>query len=342
MSKQNITIVDIARIAEVSPTAVSFVINNKPGVSDKTRAKVKRIIKNVGYTPNLNSQKLILNKSFNIFIVIDNSYAAFDNMFYNSAVIGIMEQCRLYNYNAVMADISSKNRSSMLKRAISQKNIDGAVFLQSITSETANELVMYELPFVVLDSHKSPGAIPSVYCDYTEASKKAVNYLIATGHKRIAFIGMSDIANFYNSMLKGYTEALIQAKIPTDSTIILEASQEKQSVHVAVTKLLSCINNIDSVFCSTDLIAIYAMQSLQHFGIDVPRDISICAVDNIIMSQLYTPSLTTVDIEKKKMGVLAVDMLMDMINNNKSISEVKSKLLPPGDIIVRESVKKRI
>ena len=91
MPKSRITINDIARMANISPSAVSIVLNNKPGVSESTRELVQKIIRETNYTPNLNSQKLILNKSFNIYVVVESRFAAFDNMFYNSAILGVLE-----------------------------------------------------------------------------------------------------------------------------------------------------------------------------------------------------------------------------------------------------------
>ena len=341
MSKQNITINDIARIAKVSPSAVSIVLNNKPGVSEATRKHVKDIIESMNYTPNLNSRKLILNKSFNIFIVVDNAYAGFDNMFYNSAVMGILDRCKMDGYNVVLADVTADYRCSGLKRAIDQRNIDGAVFLQDIRDETAEELRQYGLPLVILDSHKRPETVPFVTCDYTGASRKAVEYLIQTGHKDIAFIGMRDIPEFCTASQNGYVSALKQAGFSCKPDRIISASPERNSVDAAIAHLFASSKHPDALFCATDLIGIYALQSLASAGIHVPEEISVCAMDNIMSSQFCSPTLTTIDIEKKKMGGIAVELLMDMINHGGIPSMPSSVTIAAGSLIQRESVRNR-
>nr|MBQ4319736.1 LacI family DNA-binding transcriptional regulator [Clostridia bacterium] len=310
---------------------------DRPGVSDITRNNIKKIIRQTNYTPNLNSRKLILNKSFNIFVVVDNTFAAFDNMFYNSAIMGIIERCKAVNYNVVLSDITIDYQNSGLKRAIDENNVDGVIFLQNTRPEISDSLRSSGLPFVLLDSHGYSQSDHSVYCDYSDAAYRAVEYLIKCGHERIAFIGDSNIQEFYLASFDGYMKSLSDHGLSSNVEWVTSATQNNDSASEAVRRLMRSDIRPDAVFCAADLIAIYAMKALHHMGIRVPDDISVCAVDNIISAQFCTPALTTVDIAKKHMGIAAVDILMELMSEPDS-GKIKNRMIAAGNVIERESV----
>lgn len=338
MQKKRMNIHDIAKLAGVSASAVSIVLNNKPGVSDATRTHIKKIIRLNNYTPNLNSRKLILNKSFNIFIVADQSagHGAFDDMFYNSAIMGALDRCGKVGYNLILCEMMVAYESSSLKQAIDQHNVDGVIFLQNIRAEIAEELNRISMPFVVLDSHIPNAEYPCVYCDYADAARKATIHLIESGHRQIAFIGYQNVRDFYMSTFDGYMKALDEYKIQCVPSLVTSADTCFESVDEAVGRLLQSQVKADALFCAADLIAIFAMQSLNLRGIRIPLDISVCAVDNILPSRLSIPPLTTVDIAKDRMGMEAVDLLMELIENKEGIRQHRH--IPTGNVLIRHSV----
>lgn len=333
---KKLTIADIAHIAGVSQSAVSIVMNNRPGVSEQTREKIQQIIRENNYTPNVNSRKLSTNKSFNIFIAVDTEYASFEDAFYNSALMGIIGQCTKNGYNAVLVDLTQDTEGSILMRAINQKNVDGVIFLQSIRDAFQKVCVSAELPFVVLDAHELLNATPSVRCDYKAATERAVQFLLQQGHKRIALFGMGEIPAFFKETRAGYSNALSSFGFTMDQSYVHSVIPTSDSVDRAIENLLS-YRMPDAVFCTGDLIAIYAIQCLNRRGLRVPEKISVMAMDNINASMLCTPTLTTIDIDKHKMGTEAVTMLIRLIDHDVSVQYPYCQL-PPGDIIVRESV----
>ena len=338
MGKQKITIHDIARMANVSPSAVSLVLNHKPGVSEDTRNLIQTIIKETGYTPNLNSQKLILRKSFNIFVVVESRFASFDNMFYNSAIMGILESCKKRNYNVVMSDIQDEYAFSSLKRAVDQKNVDGAIFMQDIHPDTARALKDASLPFVVLDAHTITADIPCVYCDYAQAAEQAVSFLISTGYSRIGYLGMGEIPAFHMACMQGYLTALGKAGLHCNPNWVIPTVPEKNDVNAAVEKLLTSPECPDALFCNMDLIAIHAMQSLMQHGFTLPEEMSVCSIDNIVSAQYCYPALTTVDIEKKEMGKTAVELIMALLEEKWEDKTEIHVCTSIGKTIIRESV----
>lgn len=336
--KKTITIIDIARMADVSPSSVSIVINDKPGVSDETRRRVKEIIKTMDYIPNLNSRKLILRKSFNIFIIIDNNDASFDNMFYNKAITGMLDLCGSCGYNIVLAKTDHKYHDSALYRAVAQKNVDGAIFLGDPGEELTSDLTHDKIPFVILDSHKLSCSYHRVYCDYSAASYTAVSYLIKSGHTKIGYAGMGSIPEFFVDAFNGYIKALGENGISCNSSWVISASTECGELLEKINRFSELSAIPTAMFCATDMLAIEIMGRLTELGINIPEDISFCAIDNILLSKYCSPALTTVDIDKGLMGTRAIEMLIDLINDKNT----DSFIIPSNVIVERDSVKKLI
>ncbi|MBE7025500.1 MAG: LacI family transcriptional regulator [Ruminococcaceae bacterium] len=333
----NITIHDIAKRAKVSPAAVSYVINDRPGVSKETRELIQKIIAETGYTPNLSSRKLVLSKSFNIHIVIGSAFASFDNLFYNTAIKSMMEVCMHKGYNLVLSN-TENYEISPLKRAVLQKDVDGVIFLQDVVHGAVSELRKRGIPYVVLDAHERDEKHNSVYCDYAEVAYEAVNYLLSKGHKRIGFVGMKSITEFYESSCRGYKRALAEAGIIPENAWMHGVADEEESIRVCAAAMGDKARELTAVFCVTDVIAVTLMKQLSQIGISVPEDISVCGTDDVLIAQYCTPSLTTLEIDKRKMGEEAIHLLLRMINGDLP-SEGQNICIRGERVVERESVK---
>ena len=130
--KQNLTITDIAEMAGVSKTTVSFVLNEKPGVSPETRQKVLSIIEKTNYRPTLNSRRLYYHKTFTIGVVFDKSVPIFDNLFAYSIMNALLKRCMHYDYALVYCEYSMEGDVPVLPPNITNKDMDGLVFLRDI------------------------------------------------------------------------------------------------------------------------------------------------------------------------------------------------------------------
>ncbi|MDD6309126.1 MAG: LacI family DNA-binding transcriptional regulator [Clostridia bacterium] len=334
----NITIHDIAKKANVSPATVSYVINDRPGVSEKMRNRIRKIIEENGYNPNLSSRKLVLNKSFNIHIVMGSAFASFDNLFYNTAIKSMMEVCMHKGYNLVLSSTEDYEKSP-LKRAILQKDVDGVIFLQDVVHCAVSEQQKRKIPYVVLDAHEKSAKHNSVYCDYEEAAYQAVKYLISMGHRKIGFAGMKSIAEFYESSCRGYRRALSEEGVIPEPEWMHGGEDENESIAVCAAVMGEKSRKITAVLCATDVIAVTLMKHFRQIGISVPDDISVCGMDDVLIAQYCTPSLTTIEIDKRKMGEEAIHLLISMIDGDIP-SEGQNVCIHGEKVIERESVKK--
>lgn len=337
MSK--ITIKEIARLANVTPAAVSYVINDRPGVSDEKRKAIQKIIAETGYIPNLSSQKLVRGKSFNIHVVVGSANASFDNLFYNSAIKRMMDVCSQHRYNLVLSSTETF-AGSALERSIMQKDVDGVVFLQSVIPDAAVCLREKKIPYVILDAHELSDVHNSIYCDYAESAHKATSYLLEQGHRSIGFIGTDSIREFFDSACAGYQKALTEHGVTPSDDWVFSSGDTQEIDDNLVTSLSSKSLGLTAVLCITDILAVNFLRACESSGISVPRDISVCGIDDILISKYCSPALTTLEIDKFKMGENAIHLLLKMMGEESPLTG-QNICIQSGDIIERNSVAKQ-
>lgn len=335
--KGKLTISDIAAMAGVSKTTVSFVLNNRKGVSEDTRQKVLSVIEQTNYTPTLNSRRLYYQKNFTIAVLFDKQAPGLENLFSFGIMNALMKRCTHYDYALVYSEYSVDGDSCKLPQIILNKDVDGLIFLRDIPLPLVSRLHRLGIPFVVADDHTEHTALNTVKVDYALAAYTAVNYLTQQGHQRIGFVGNTNLPSFYTQIFSGFQKALKQANLPLELDWFLDKVQSKESLHAEVARLLQQETLPTAIFCMEDMLAIELMRCLQKKGIRVPEDISVISIDDIVISALTFPALTTVALDKEALGTYAVDLLIRLIDGENP----KSITISSNDLVIRESVAKR-
>lgn len=330
---KKLTVKEIAKMAGVSVTAVSFVLNNKPGVSDETRAKVQQIIDETGFKPNLNSKKLLFNKSFNITLMVNSFSSPFDDLFYFEITRGILNRSRKYNYNITIAKLSSSK--PQLPDTVYSGDTDGIIFMQDISEKLVDKAVASKIPSVIVDSHSISKKIPSIAPDYRKATYDATKHLIKCGHTDVAMIASDTVLDFYKQSLLGFCDAMNEADLTANPESCGIRARDEESAYDACKKLLSGDTTPSAIVCTVDSFAIGAMRCAKDMGFSVPNDISFIGIDDILLSRYIEPKLTTMGIDKVEMGKMAMDMLFKQIEG-----ETAQSVLLPMELIERDSVKK--
>ena len=334
---QKLTIKQIADMVGVSVAAVSYALNGKKGISDETRERILDVVNNTNYTPNVNSRRLILQRSFNILLVIDSEDSPFNNFFYVEVINSIVEHCTAAGYNTVLVKLTDDFDSSILKNTLLQHNADGIIFLCDISDELRGNISKLGAPFVVVDSQRKEPPYPSVYADYSKASYCAVKYLIESGHKNVAMLDSGDVPEYFMCTLEGYKQALSESGIAFNSDWVKSGISAETEMQIFMEKITGKSDAPTAIFCSSDFVAINVMNYLQRRGYVLPDDFSVCSIDDIVLARYHFPALTTVKIEKVSMGKLAVEMLDKIINEEETKTSIA---MPSCELIVRDSVKK--
>ena len=318
-------------MAGVSVTAVSFVINNKPGVSEQTREKIQKIIDETGFKPNINSRKLLFNKSFSISLMINSSSSPFDDLFYFEITRGIVNRSRKYHYNISIAKPSvSRNE---LPDSVYSGDTDGIIFMQDANEQLMYKAIESDIPCIVVDSHSPNEKVTSIMPDYRRASYDATKYLIEHGHRDIAMISSKTVPAFYKDTREGFKMAMKEYGITPDASFYSATATNEDTAYETAKKLLTSDKVPTAIFCTVDIFAIGAMRCAKDLNLSIPKDISFIGIDDILLSRYIEPKLTTVGIDKVEMGVMAMDMLQQKIKGKKTES-----VLLPMELIERDSV----
>lgn len=330
---KKLTVKDIAKKAGVSVTAVSFVLNNKPGVSDSTRKRVQEIIAETDFKPNLNSKKLVMNKSFNICLMTNPYSSPFEDLFYFEITRGIISRSMKCDYNIIIS--KPIMAQSELPDLIYSGDADGIIFMQDISKALIEKANNSGLPFIVVDSHSSIENVTSINPDYKKATFDATSYLINNGHTDIAIMASSVVPDFYTQTIQGFNEAMsLHNLTPNPKHCYMTASNE-ETAYQAAKSLFKKRKIPTAILCTGDSFAIGVIRCAKDMNIRIPDEVSIIGIDDILLSNYIEPKLTTIGIDKAGMGQLAMDMILQKIKGN----AVDSVLLPMS-LVERDSVKK--
>jgi len=332
MKKSNIK--RISELAGVSTTAVSFVLNNRPGVSEKTRENILRIIAEENYTPNVNSRRLILRRSFNIMVVID-PICSLDNLFYSTILQSIIAGGEALGYHVVISTYRPEFRSSSAAAAIQQKNVDGAIFLSDISEEAHAYLSESAVPFVVVDSHRASPGYPTVRSDYHASAETAARFLISCGHKKIAFMGYGNRPDYYLETFGGFRDIMEAHGLVIRPEWVFADPIDAETARLAMQRLLALPERPTALLCACDMFALVGMNCAQQSGLRIPEDLSFCGIDDIVYAQFAVPPLTTVWIDSQEMGRQAVSLLNELIEKTDG---AVSRLVRSDKLIRRQSV----
>jgi len=335
-----LTIKEIAKIAGVSPSAVSIVLNNRTGVSEQTRQKILEIVERLQYTPNPNSRRLLFNKTNNIAVLFRKNASPLEHFFYSDLNRVILHECESLGYNLIFTSVTVKDNNVLLPNVIKSYDVDGIIFYGDVEPLILSSIRRYDIPFVVVDNHLPVPDILCVSADYMEAAYTATNYLISLGHRDIGYIGTSSQAHFNAQTFAGFKKAVEEHEIVLPINWIQIDADDENSSYECMKNMLNYGKLPTAVFCSADIYAIGAMRCIKDLGLKIPDDISVIGIDDIILSQYTDPPLTTIKIDKVEMGKLAIDLLVKRIE--KSEETTTGAKVTSNNIVERATTKARV
>lgn len=306
-----VTIKDIARLANVSHTTVSRALNDSPLIKPGTKKKVLEIASQMNYTPNINAQSLVLQKSHTIGLFFTSISNGTSPSFFADTVKGVNSVIN-ENYNLFVRGIDDYKGFS----SIHNKRFDGIILMSQSEADNAfiYHVMQNQIPIVVLNREVTGPSVINILSNDREGSYQAVKRLIANGHTNIAII--EGIKGFKSTIERreGYLKALIDYQIPIQKQYIAKGNYDMQSGHMAMEKLLSLKNPPTAVFCSNDDMAIGALNTAFAQGLKVPGDISVIGFDDIASAKYTNPSLTTVKRPIEKISKLGAEKLLEVID----------------------------
>lgn len=309
-----INIKTVASLAGVSPSTVSRVISGNSYVKKETKQRVLEVIKETGYSPNVLAKSLKDRRTNTICLLMPS----IQNLVFPIVTQGVEDTARKHGFTVMLCNT---NEDSQVENAYIEKMrnrwTDGFILCGLTKNETkiATDLHDDEIPLVlVLRFNPQDVGIFNIVCiDNYASTYSAVEYLIKTGHRRIGFAGGTENLWFYDERFRGYKQALADHDIPFDNDLIMRETNGNDCFYKLTQDLIREHNDIDAICCSTDQKAFVVLRALHDMKVKIPEEISVTGFDNIPLSSIMEPPLTTVSQPLYQMGVAAATNLIKQI-----------------------------
>jgi LacI family transcriptional regulator len=307
---------EIARIAGVSRSTVSRVVNGDKRVSDDARARVNEIITEYGYQPHAAARSLASRRTRMLGLRIPGEVSfIFSDPYFPEMVQGVVDACNEADYGLMLMmepenDPTSAER--IYQRVIRGRHIDGVILSTSLIGDPFSGRVAADgMPAVMIGRHP---ALPTVDIDNAGAARQAVAHLIDHGFRQIAHIpGPCNIAAA-NERKTGYEQALTEAGIPVDSSLIEPGDFTELSGYLAMRRFLERPEGRpDAVFGGSDTMAVGALRAIVEAGLSVPGDIAVMGFDGLSVHTRTYPFLSTLQQSIPNLGRTAVELLLKRI-----------------------------
>lgn len=337
--KKVVTIKDIAQVAKVSATAVSMALNNRSGVSKRTRQRIQRIAKKLEYHPNFVAKSLISKRSHTIGLIINN----IADPFYPELALGVEKKAAEFGYSLLVSNIGgSLEKEKQSLATLRGRGVDGVIIATAtIDDPNIKALADDRFPFVLVNRFSLDPALRNkmdyVVLDNYACGYKAVEHLYRLGHDRIAILtGLLKVSTA-SMRTKAAIQALNDLGMDTDSKLIVECDYVPENAYRAAKRLLETNNRPTAFFAQDDYMAIAVREAIFTQNLRVPEDVALVGVDNIEMASISGVDLTTVSQNIYQMGTTGTDILIRKIERAALDSEMINQVIMEPKLILRRS-----
>ncbi|PSV65470.1 HTH-type transcriptional repressor PurR [Photobacterium angustum] len=329
------TIKDVARMAGVSTTTVSHVINKTRFVAEATQQKVLAAVDELNYAPSAVARSLKCNTTRTIGMLVTKS----TNPFFAEVVHGVEEYCYNSGYTLILCNTEGnleKQRDYL--RMLSEKRVDGLLVMCSDLDQMLLDLLerKNDLPMVIMDWGPESPHTDNILDNAENGGYIATKHFIENGHKKIGCLSGQADKSTCQERLKGFRKAMAEADLTFNEDWLLDGDFECESAVEAAQKFIAMEDRPTAIFCFNDIMAMALISTFEQAGLRVPDDISIIGYDNIDLAPYFAPPLTTIHQPKRRLGKKAIEILLERVkdkNHERQTFEMTPKL------VERKSVK---
>lgn len=331
---KKLTIKDIAEIAGVSTATVSRVLNGKDKVKSETKDHVLKIVEKYDYNPNQNLT-LSNEKSKTILVCVTELKNPFNVPIFD----GIQNSAKKHGYDVLILQTKDMYTTfSDYETILKSQEFAGVIFVSTLTEDQLldiTEQLHHRTPIVLCSEFIEDSPVSYVGIDDIQAIQKATNYLLSIDRKDILFLNSKLAHNYAKKREKGFRLSLEEANIEVDEDLIVRLSSVNHSLaYASVMHALSKENIPDAILCVSDVFAVGALKACQKKGLRVPEDVAIIGFDNIDLTTMIEPSLTTIDQPTYQIGYQSCELLVEKIQYPNSSTK---KILLETELIIRDS-----
>jgi LacI family transcriptional regulator len=331
------TVKDIAKAANVSSTAVSMAINDRPGVSEGTREKIKRIAKELNYIPNYAAKSLISRQSQTIGLIISD----ITDPFFPELAKGIEQKADELGYSIILCNTGkSAEREKKAVETLLARGVAGIIFSTvRVDDRNIDSLIQNNFPFVTVNRmparHPDIDKIDYVILDCYKGGYMAIEHLYRLGHDIIAIFAGSMNTSTAISRKKGAQKALADYELRFHRELFVECDFSREAAIHATHDIMNRKETPTAIFSHDDHMAIGIREALLTSGVRIPEDVALVGFDDIDMAAITGIELTTISQKKYEMGAMAANLLTQKIEDGGS--GTVNKIVLDAELIVRKS-----
>src|SRR6266487_1591963 len=303
---------DVARLAGVSQTTVSFVINNVPdtNIPQETRDRIRSAVEELGWRPNAMARGLSLRRSHTIGLIADEVATS-----PHAGKIIQGAQDAAWANNKILEVISTNRRAEVEAAAVEmllERQAEGIIYATMYHQPVMVLPGLKQVPTVLLDCYVEDRSLPSVVPDEVQGGRTATEVLLQKGHRRIGFINNVDPIPATSGRLEGYKQALAAYDVPFDVGLVCSGAIGGAEGYHCAQELMRLPEPPTALFCFNDTMAMGAYDAVKELGLTIPDDVAIIGFDNLeVTAANLRPPLTTMELPHYAMGQWAVQYLFD-------------------------------
>jgi LacI family transcriptional regulator len=327
------TINDIAKLAGVSITTVSKIINQKDhDISAKTKQRVQEVIKQYNYRPNALASGLKTKKTGTIGLLVPD----ISNAFFSEVILAVENTARRDGFNVILCNTNDEQaRELEYLNVLRDKRVDGIIFISTVLSNHKGivELADKGMPIVVVDRPIDNTFIKVVQLDNEAGGYMATKHLIEFGHTKIGCITGPLQNKSARDRYNGYLKGLQEAGIPFEEKYTFEGDYRVMGGENGAQALLQ--EGVTAIFTCNDMMAYGVYKVVSERGLEIPKDISVVGYDDIYLSQILSTPLTSVKQPTYEIGAASASILINMING---VEVTEDRIEFKSNLSIRKSV----
>ena len=325
---------EIAKMAGVSRSTVSRVINNDPHVRESTRARVLEVIRRVNFKPSAVARGLASGRTRIIGLIFPTAQSSlFTDPYYPGLVQGITTACNTNDYSVMLWLTNPEQEQSTVHQLTSNSLLDGLVIASYLIDDPLLEaLTTSQTPFLLIGRHPSNNNLNYIDADNMNGAREAVVHLLRLGRQRIATITGPSKMIAGIDRLEGYKRAFTDRGLRPEPELIVEGDFTESGGYNSMMRLVP--QNPDAVFVASDAMAMGALRALNETGRRVPEDVAVVGFDDIPAASHMDPPLTTVRQDIPRLGQLAAETLIQILAEGMTPPH---RLVLPTELVIRSS-----
>lgn len=333
--KQRVTIDDVAKAAGVSKQTVSRAINDKGEISPGTKSHVLEVVSRLGYRPSRLAQAMNTQRSYMVGFVVPD----ITNPFFPEVIRGVQDSAVAAGYNVMLCNTDSNPQTELaVMDMLSTQGVDGIIaFGFNGPPEEMSRFADTFRPIVFINSPYDHQNIDLIMVRNDLGARMAIDHFVRIGHRCIGMLTNGSVPATADSRREqGFKAALLDHRLPLTDAHIVRTAPHLSGGYEGTVQLLKNLPDVSAIFAYNDLMGLGAIRACLDMGKRVPEEISIIGFDDIQLSQMTSPSLSSIRLDKHHLGYLAMKRVLDLIENPlKQLPDIEIGL----QLIHRESTK---